>query len=350
MFEWNSWIGTLVAIAIALVANVIVAIVVRTVVSGAKEESRWVRALVVKLHPRIQLLVAIIAFWVAAGLTAPAEYEWWPALSHIFGIAVVLAGAWLLSGLATFGIERLMGRYSVAGEGVPEVRRMRTQLIVIRRLANVLIAIIALGVVLFSFPEVRAVGTSVLASAGIVSLIAGLAAQSTLGNLIAGIQLAFSNAIRVGDVVVVEGEWGTVGEITLSYVVIYIWDERRLVLPCTYFVNQPYESWTRNSAKIMGTVYMDVDWRVPVKDVRAKFMEFIEGSELWDKRAGGMVVTDAVGGYVNIRFLVSALDSDKLWTLRCQVREEMVTWLQETHPDALPATRVLLPEASPRDE
>ncbi|QEE60444.1 mechanosensitive ion channel family protein [Salinibacterium sp. dk2585] len=345
MIEWNSWVGTLLAVGIALVANVIVAVVVRIIVSRSDEQSRWLRALVVRLHPRIQLLVALIAFWNAAALTAPAQYEWWDALSHVFLIATVLAGAWLLSGLTSFGIERLMGRYSTEGESLPEVRRMRTQLQVIRRLVNVLIAVIAIGVVLFSFPEVRAVGTSVLASAGIVSIIAGLAAQTTLGNLIAGIQLAFSDSVRVGDVVVVEGEWGTIGEITLSYVVVNVWDERRLILPCTYFASQPYENWTRQNPKIMGTVYMDVDWRVPIKAVRERFQELLASTELWDGRAGSVLVTGSQGGFVTIRFLVSAKDSGDQWSLMCLVREEMVTWLQEVHPEALPATRVVMPEA-----
>ncbi|WP_403022377.1 mechanosensitive ion channel family protein [Salinibacterium sp. GXW1014] len=346
MIEWNSWAGTLLAVGIALVANVVVAVVVRVIVSRSDEQSRWLRALVVKLHPRIQLLVALIAFWAAAGLTAPAQFEWWPTLSHVFLILTVLAGAWLLSGLASFGIERLMGRYSTEGESLPEIRRMRTQLQVIRRLANVLIAVVAIGVVLFSFPEVRAVGTSVLASAGIVSIIAGLAAQTTLGNLIAGIQLAFSDSVRVGDVVVVEGEWGTIGEITLSYVVVNVWDERRLILPCTYFASQPYESWTRQSPRIMGTVYMDVDWRVPIKAVRERFMELLQGTDLWDGRAGGVVVTGSQGGFVTIRFTISAKDSGDQWNLMCLVREEMVTWLQEEHPEALPTTRITLPEPS----
>jgi small-conductance mechanosensitive channel len=346
MFEWTNWLGTLAAVAIALVANVIVAIVVSAIKSSAGTRAPWLRAMMEKLHVRIQVLVLVVAIWSAAGLTAPGQYDWWPAVSRILLIATVLSGAWLIAGLASFGIGQLMGRYSIEGDSVPQVRRMRTQLQVIRRLVNVVIAVLAIGIVLFSFPEVRAVGTSVLASAGIVSIIAGLAAQSTLGNLIAGIQLVFSDAVRVGDVVVVEDEWGTIGEITLSYVVVNVWDERRLILPCTYFTSQPFESWTRNSAKIMGTVYMDVDWRIPVAAVREKYQEFLKASDLWDGRVGSVLVTDATGGYVNIRFLMSAEDSDRIWTLRCQLREAMVTWLQEEHPDSLPVTRVVLPEAT----
>ncbi|MEO7148119.1 MAG: mechanosensitive ion channel domain-containing protein [Terrimesophilobacter sp.] len=350
MFEWTDWWGTLVAVAIALIANVIVAVVAVVINATAGKRTPWVRALILQLRVRAQLLVLLIAIWTAFGLTAPAEYTWWPAVSHAFLIATVVVGAWFLDGLATFGFSRAISRYAIEDEPILEIRRMRTQLQVIRRLTHVLISVIAVGVVLFSFPEVSAVGTSVLASAGILSLVAGLAAQSTLSNLVAGIQLVFSDAIRVGDVVVLEDEWGTIGEITLSYVVMYIWDERRLILPCTYFTSKPFESWTRNNAQITGTVYLDVDWRVPIDDVRAKFMEIVEPSEFWDGRKAGVLVTDARGGFVSVRFAMSAENSDKIWNLRCSVREKMVTWLQQEHPDALPTTRVLLPAAGRSDD
>ena len=211
-----------------------------------------------------------------------------------------------------------------------------------------IIAILAIGFALFTFPAVQGVGAGLLASAGVLSVIGGLAAQSVLGNLFAGIQLAFSNAIRVGDVVVVKDEWGTVGEITLSYVVIYIWDERRLIVPSTHFTSEAFETWTRKNSKVLGTVFMDVDWRVPLEDVRKEFEAFLEKNPLWDRRASSVLVTDAVGGYVQLRFLVSAEDSSKQWDLRCEVREHMVTWLQKNHPEALPLSRISLdnPESS----
>lgn len=344
MFEWNNWWGTLAAVGIAVLANFALAFVLMVFRTAVGKRVTWLGPLMVSVRSRTHTLWFLVGIWIALGLTAPADYPWWPTVSHVFLIAVVLAGSLLLAGFATFGFTSMIGRFSDEALSSPEMRRMQTQLKLIRRLVNALIAVIALGVVLFSFPEVRTVGTSVLASAGILSLVAGLAAQSTLGNLVAGVQLVFSNAIRVGDVVVVEGEYGTIGEITLSYVVVNIWDERRLILPCTYFTTQPFEIWTRHSALITGTVYLDVDWRVPLAQVRAKFMEVVTGStELWDGRKAGLIVTDARGGYVSIRFSVSAADADKIWDLRCLVREEMVTWLQKAHPEALPATRVIMP-------
>lgn len=343
MIEWDNWWGTLLAVGIVLAVVLVLAVIIWVVDAAAGKRSPWLRALIARQRVRVLALALIIGVWIAAGLTAPHDYVWWPAVSQAFLIVAVIAGSVFVSGFASMGFARMLDRYPDTQQAVPEVRRMRTQLKLIRRLVNVLIAVIAIGVILFSFPEVRAVGTSVLASAGILSLVAGLAAQSTLGNLVAGIQLVFSDAIRVGDVVVVEGEWGTIGEITLSYVVLNIWDERRLILPATYFTTQPFRNWTRKSDLIKGTVYLDVDWRVPVAQVRAKFMQIVTNSDAWDGRSASMVVIDATGGHVSVRFTVSAKDSDDIWTLRCLVREELVTWLQSQHPDALPATRVLLP-------
>ncbi len=345
MFDWDTWWGTLLALGIVALVLIVFAVVLWAVNATAGKRSSWLREVISGLRPHALLLLLIIGCWIAAGLTAPADYPWWPTLSRAFFIASVIAGAIFLGGFASFGFARLLGRFPETQQSLPEIRRMRTQLKLIRRLVNVLIGVIAVGVVLFSFPEVRTVGTSVLASAGILSLIAGLAAQSTLGNLVAGIQLVFSDAIRVGDVVVVEDEWGSIGEITLTYVVLYIWDERRLILPATYFTTQPFTNWTRKSDLIKGTVYLDVDWRVPIPELRAKFMEIVTNSDTWDRRGANMVVYDATGGHVTVRFTVSSKDSDDIWDLRCHVREELVIWLQTNYPDALPVTRVLMPPA-----
>jgi small-conductance mechanosensitive channel len=350
MFEWTTWLGTLIAVGLALLAVLAFAAVLAALTATVGKRVPLLQSLIAGARARALVLTLVIVLWLAAGFTAPATYTWWPALSRLFFIVTVVLGAWAIAGFASFAFGTVLSRESMEEATLPEMRRMRTQLQVLRRLTAVLIGVVAIGVVLFSFPEVRAIGTSVLASAGIVSIIAGLAAQSTLGNLIAGIQLVFSNAIRVGDVVVVESEWGRIGEITLSYVVVYVWDERRLIMPCTYFTSQPFESWTRNSPLITGAVFFDVDWRFPVDEARAHFIEILEGCEDWDKRTASMVITDATGGHLSVRCVVSAQDSGALWTLRTSVREQMVTWLQREHPEALLQTRVLLPEApAPRD-
>jgi len=341
----DSWWGTLLALGLALGGVAVLTLVQVLAARALSSRAPTLVALGRRTRPAWLALLAIGAVWVASASTLPARSSWWPAAQHLALVAVIFAGAWLVLGLATFGFERLVARE----EHVPgaEGRRRRTQIVVLHRLTLVAIGVLAIGLALFTFPAMRAVGTSVLASAGIVSIVAGLAAQSILGNLIAGIQLAFTDAVRVGDVVVVEGEWGRIGEINLSYVVVYIWDERRLVLPCSYFTSTPFETWTRQSDKVIGIVLLDLDWRVPIEAVRSKFFELVEASPAWDRRSAGVVVTDARGGLVTVRFTMSAKNSSDQWELRCRVREEMVTWLQREHPEALPRTRLLLEPEQP---
>jgi small-conductance mechanosensitive channel len=339
--SWNPWLSTVVAVGVALLTAAAALLLLTLIVVLVSRRVEWVRELARRARNALFAVVAVVAVWISCSVSEPANAEWWPAISRLFLIATILTGAWLLGALASFGFERLMEREEQERMG-PDARRRRTQLLVIHRLVLVTIAILALGTVLFTFPEMRAVGASLLASAGIVSIIAGLAAQSILGNLIAGVQIAFTDAIRVGDVVVVEGEWGRIGEINLSYVVVYIWDERRLVVPCNYFTTTPIETWTRRSDKILGTVFMDLDWRVPMAEVRAEFQRIVEESPYWDGRSSSALVTDSQGGFVTVRFVMSAKNSSDQWDIRCEVREQMMTWLQRTHPEALPLTRVAM--------
>jgi hypothetical protein len=210
--------------------------------------------------------------------------------------------------------------------------------------------IIGIGAILLTFPGVEAAGASVLASAGLISVIAGLAAQSTLGNVFAGMQLAFSGSIRVDDVVVVEQQWGRIEEITLTYVVVHLWDDRRFVLPSTYFTSTPFENWTRTNSELLGAVELDLDWRVRPGEMRAELDRILDRTELWDRRVKVLQVTDAVQGSVRVRVLATSHDAPSLFDLRCYIREELVDWIQRTHPDALPVQRVLMVDevAAPR--
>jgi len=171
-------------------------------------------------------------------------------------------------------------------------------------------------------------------------VVAGLAAQSTLSNVFAGMQLAFSGAVRLEDIVVVNQEWGYIEEITLTYVVVRVWDERRLVLPSTYFTQQPYENWTRESTAVLGTVFFDLDWGVDIPRMRAQLDRILDGSGLWDGEASSLRVTDTIGGFVQVRALISAADAFKMFDLSRTVREEMLLWLQKENPEGLPRTRI----------
>jgi small-conductance mechanosensitive channel len=206
----------------------------------------------------------------------------------------------------------------------------------------VVIAIVALGSILLTFPGAQAVGTSLLASAGLASVVAGLAAQSTLANVFAGMQLAFSDAIRVDDVVIADGEWGRIEEITLTYVVVSIWDQRRLVLPSTYFTTTPFQNWTRKGSELLGSVELDLDWRVRPSELRKQLTAVLEATDLWDKRTANVQVTDTTNGYVRVRLLMSAANAGDLWDLRCHVREEIVEWIQSKSFTAVPRSRVLM--------
>jgi small-conductance mechanosensitive channel len=201
---------------------------------------------------------------------------------------------------------------------------------------------------LLTFPQARAAGTSLLASAGIVGVIVGVTARSTVGNLIAGLQIAFAEPIRLDDAVVVEGEWGNIEEITLTYVVVRIWDRRRLVLPCSYFVEHPIENWTRYSADIVGTVHLHVDYTTPVEEVRAEFERVLAASKLWNGQTAVLQVVDTTERTMVLRALVSADSAPTAWDLRCEVREQLLAWLQQQHPGALPRVRAELEAPAPQ--
>lgn len=224
-------------------------------------------------------------------------------------------------------------------------RRILTQIGLFERLLNVVVVVVAVAVILLHFESVRRVGAGMLASAGIAGIVLGFAAQRVLGNLFAGIQIAITQPIRVDDVVVVEGEWARVEEITLTYVVVRIWDLRRLVLPISYFIETPFQNWTRSSSQVLGTVHVRTDYSVPVEAVREEVGRLVEASEFYDGDIWRLHVTDLGERGVEMRALMSAATADAAWELRCEVREGILNWLRETHPGALPRTRVVFPDA-----
>ncbi|TFI48876.1 mechanosensitive ion channel, partial [Micrococcus endophyticus] len=268
------------------------------------------------------------------------EQTWYRPASFLLLIAVAAAGAWAAWRLVGVIEEGILGRYQETGVEHRRERRIRTQTILIRRILNAVIVVVAIAVVLLGVPEVRSLGAGLLASAGVISVIAGLAVQSTLTNVFAGFQLAFTDAIRVGDVVDMEGVFGTVEEITLSNVVLKLWDGRRMVYPSSHFTTQPFENWTRVGTEVSGVVELDVDWRVPMPALRERLTQLLDSTDLWDGRESSMQVTDAIGGTVRIRAVVSARNSGDLWDLRCLVREDLVTFLRSEHPEAIVVQRV----------
>ena len=285
-------------------------------------------------------LVTVTVFAVQQAVRAAAgDFPARGGVLHALVVLFIAAFAWLVAALVLVLEDVALSKWRTDVPDNLRRRRLKTQVVLLRRVTVATIVVLTVGVVLMTFPGIRALGASVLASAGIVSVIAALAAQSTLGNVFAGLQLAFSDAVRVDDVVVVEGEWGRIEELTLTYVSVQIWDDRRLLLPTSYFTTKPFQNWTRTGSAVLGTAELDVDWSTEIEPLRAELRATCEGSELWDGRVCVLQVTDAVGGMVRLRALVSANDAPGLWDLRCLVRERLVTYVWAHQRDALPRFR-----------
>ena len=223
-----------------------------------------------------------------------------------------------------------------------QARSVQTKVRVLSRIAMLIIGVLGIGSVLMTFPNVRQVGASLLASAGVAGIAVGFAARSVLANLIAGIQIALTQPIRIDDVLIVEGEWGRVEVITETYVVIKIWDERRLVVPLEYFIQKPFQNWTRNSSELIGSVFFWVDYRMPVPPLREKVKELVAADPDWDQRVVALQVTDVSEHAMQLRALASAADASKAWDLRCRLREGLIAYMQESYPDRLPVTRAFI--------
>jgi len=334
------------AVALAVAAGLVASWLVRRVVLRLNRKQEALRE--TSREARLPLRFALCLIGVRIALaTTTADAEWRRNVDHGLVIALIGSVAWLAIAVLLVIETIILTRYRVDVADNRRARRLRTQVIMARRIGVALIAIVALGSIMLTFPAIQALGAGLLASAGVISIVAGLAAQTSLVNVFAGLQLAFTDAIRVDDVVVVQKEWGRIEEITLTYVVVHIWDDRRLILPSTYFTTTPFENWTRRQSEVMGTVEFDLDWRAPVEAMRAELKRVLATTDLWDERVGILQITDATAGFVRVRILVSAGDSASLFDLRCLIREELVLFLQQEFPTALPHVRLeTLPSAA----
>jgi small-conductance mechanosensitive channel len=267
-------------------------------------------------------------------------------LRQTFSLLLIISVAWLLIKLVYVLEDLILNQYKIDIKDNLEARRIHTQIQILKKVVIVVVGVLALATALMTFEKVRQLGTTLLASAGIVGIIVGLAAQKSISTLIAGIQMAITQPIRIDDVVIVENEWGRIEEITLTYVVVRIWDLRRLIVPITYFLEQPFQNWTRISAEILGSVFLYVDYTVPVDEVRAEMKRIVESSPLWDKRVCALQVTNATERTVELRALVSAADSSSAWELRCDVREKLIGFIRQNYPDGLPKVRAELTESA----
>jgi small-conductance mechanosensitive channel len=255
-------------------------------------------------------------------------------------ILLIWSVAYILTKFVKAGAYYLQNKLDITQTDNLLARKNLTQLKVFQGIANTLIVVVAISISLLTFDKAKAIGVSLLTSAGIVGIVVGFAAQKSLGLILAGIQIAITQPIRLDDVVIVEGEWGRIEEITLTYVVVKIWDERRLILPVTYFLETPFQNWTRSSSNIIGTIFLHVDYNFPVNSVRDILPTMLAGNLHWDKRVCNVQVTNTTDRSKEIRILLSSSDSSKNWDLRTAIREKLIDFINDNYPDTFVRIRI----------
>lgn len=343
LLDWLRGVGTLLGLAwlLARVARTLEALLTSF---SSRTQASWDDVLLPFAGRALRMVLPIMALILGT-----------PALKVTEGTKQVIQEAVSLALIGTIGFilvqfvnafaQLLLSRYRLDVEDNRLARGVYTQVTVLKKIAIGVIAVFAIASMLMVFQPVRQLGTAMIASAGVAGIIVGFAAQKSLGTLLAGFQIAMTQPIRIDDVVIVEGEWGRIEEITLTYVVVRIWDLRRLVVPITYFIEKPFQNWTRVSSDILGTVFLYVDYTVPVPAVRQELTRLLEASALWDRKVNVLQVTDAKEQTLELRALMSASDAGKAFDLRCDVREKLVAFIQKNYPESLPRVRATLDPA-----
>ncbi len=264
------------------------------------------------------------------------------ALGKISTLLIILSITWLIIVVLKVIKRKVISKYDVNASNNLKARQVYTQFNILERIIIFIIVILAIGIALMSFDSIKEIGVSIFASAGVAGIVIGFSAQKMIGSILAGIQIAIAQPIKMDDVVIVEGEWGRIEEITLTYVVVNIWDKRRLILPTTYFIEKPFQNWTKTSSDILGTVFLHTDYNVPFDELRKELTRVLESTDLWDGKVNVLQVTDSLAQSVEIRALMSAKDSPTAWDLRVLVREKLITFLQENYPESIARTRIVL--------
>ena len=338
LLQESAWTATGLAAAAALVAAMVAHRVGRMFLVRAARNTTIVQAVLAATERAAGMalpLAALQLVWTAA----PNDLSYIENLRHLNGLLLIAALTWLgarvISGLA----KGVIARHPVAVEDNLRARAVHTQAKVLSRSAIVVLVLAGAAMALMTFPGARQVGASLLASAGVIGIVAGIAARPVFSNLIAGLQLALAQPIRLDDVLIVKGEWGRVEEITGTYVVLQIWDERRLIVPLQWFIENPFENWTRTSSQILSTVFLHLDFGMPMEPLRAEMKRVVEASPDWDGRVCGLQVTDSTEHTMQARILVSAASAGKAFDLRCHVRESLIAFVAREYPQHLPRMR-----------
>ncbi|HXB92101.1 MAG TPA: mechanosensitive ion channel domain-containing protein [Puia sp.] len=341
------WDGLLagVAIIIGLILKFMLSLLLRKRPADGKPAFSVTRSVLSRLGKPFSYFLPLLTFNLLLPLMK-IKADLYPALNKTVEILLALSFANVLIGVVKVFEDYVYHSFDIHKADNLKERKIRTQLQFIRRLAVTLIVILTACVILLSFNNLRKIGTGLLTSVGVGGIIIGFAAQKSLGNFLAGFQIAFTQPIRIDDVLVVEGEWGRVEEITLTYVVLNIWDQRRLILPINYFIEKPFQNWTRNTADIMGTVFLYLDYTIPLPPLRQELTRLLESNPLWDKRINVLQVTNTSEKTIEVRALMSAGSSGNAFDLRCDVREGLIRFVQEHHPECLPLTRAVVEGAT----
>jgi small-conductance mechanosensitive channel len=309
-----------------------------------RERGLFLRALVARTEGPGTLATVVIALSIASRI-APLTYGQAGVINQMLAICLIALVAWMVQTALQVWMVIYLRNFKLDAEDNLLARKHVTQTRILRQVANFLIVTIAIAAALMTFPGVREYGVSLLASAGAAGIVVGLALQPVLKNLFAGIQLAMTQPIRIEDALLVEGEWGKVEEITSTYVVVRIWDLRRMILPLSYFIEHPFQNWTRDSAELIGTVMLYLDYSTPVPAVRRKAEEIARASPLWNGKVFNLSVTDLKERTMEIRVLVGANDAGRAFDLRCEMREKLMAFLQQEYPQVLPRIRAELPHS-----
>lgn len=269
----------------------------------------------------------------------------YPIISQITEIVLIMAFAVVLIRIIRIIEDYLNHRFDFNEPDNLKARKVRTQIQFIRKVLVAVIVVVTIAIILLSFDNLQKVGAGMLTGVGLGGIIIGFAAQKSIGNLLAGFEIAFTQPFRIDDVLIVEGEWGRVEEINLTYVVVNIWDKRRLILPIQYFIENPFQNWTRTSAEILGIVYIYTDYNLPIEPMRAELTRLLKGHSLWDGNVNVLQVTDLKERTMELRALMSCRNSGQAWDLRCYIREKLITFIHENYPECLVKTRVELDQA-----
>jgi len=336
--SFDPW-GRIVAIAIAVVLVALIAHrLLRPLVLRVSRGSTLLATMARKCDRPLQLVLPLVALQIV-WQGVPDDVPGMSAVEHTSSVLTIAAVTWLvvaaLQGLA----DAMVALHPADVADNLQARRIQTQTRVLARIAIGAVLLAGLAFILMTFPRARQLGASLLASAGVAGLIVGLAARSVFGNLLAGLQIALAQPLRIDDVLIVEGEWGRVEEITATNVVLKIWDERRLVVPLQWFIEHPFQNWTRRGASLLGTVFLWVDYSLPMQPIRTEARRLCEASTNWDGRVCNVQVTDSSERAMQLRILVSSADSGRAFDLRCEVREGLVDFIQRQFPQALPRMR-----------